>query len=34
MPHVEIVNIVIPGVNDDEECLRWLIERHVGKLGT
>jgi len=31
--HVEIVNLVIPGVNDDEECLRWLIEKHVRELG-
>jgi pyruvate formate lyase activating enzyme len=31
--HVEIVNLVIPGVNDDEECLRSLIENHLKELG-
>ncbi|MDW8034277.1 MAG: AmmeMemoRadiSam system radical SAM enzyme, partial [Nitrososphaerota archaeon] len=30
--HVEIVNLVIPGVNDDEECLRRLIEEHLKNL--
>jgi len=27
--HVEIVNLVVTGVNDDENCLRWLIDRHM-----
>jgi pyruvate formate lyase activating enzyme len=27
--HVEVVNLVVTGVNDDEECLRWVIERHL-----
>jgi len=31
--HVEIVNLVIPGVNDDEECLRGLVEKHIKELG-
>ncbi|MBO3839416.1 MAG: AmmeMemoRadiSam system radical SAM enzyme [Thermoproteota archaeon] len=31
--HVEIVNLVIPGVNDDDECLRQLIEKHLKELG-
>lgn len=30
--HIEIVNLVVTDVNDDEECLRWVIERHL-KLG-
>jgi pyruvate formate lyase activating enzyme len=31
--HVEIVNLVVPDVNDDEEGLRWLIERHLEEAG-
>lgn len=31
--HVEIVNLLIPGVNDDDDCLRWVLERHLEKLG-
>ena len=32
--HVEIVNLVVTGVNDDEETLRWVIERHLKAVGT
>jgi len=31
--HVEVVNLVVTGVNDDEECLRWLVERHLKEAG-
>jgi len=31
--HVEIVNLVVTGVNDDDECLRWVIERHLKEVG-
>ena len=31
--HVEIVNLVVTDVNDDEECLRGLIERHLKETG-
>jgi pyruvate formate lyase activating enzyme len=31
--HVEIVNLVVTDVNDDEECLRWMIERHLKEVG-
>ena len=31
--HVEIVNLVVTDVNDDEECLRWVIERHLEGAG-
>lgn len=31
--HVEIVNLVIPTVNDDESTLREVIENHVRRLG-
>lgn len=31
--HVEIVNLVVRGVNDDEESLRWVIERHLEEVG-
>ena len=32
--HVEIVNLVVTGVNDDDECLRWVIERHLKEVGS
>jgi len=32
--HMEIVNLVVTGVNDDEECLRWVIEKHLQEAGT
>ncbi len=31
--HVEIVNLVIPGVNDDESVLREVVENHIKHLG-
>jgi len=31
--HVEIVNLVVTDVNDDEECLRWMVERHLKEAG-
>jgi len=31
--HVEVVNLVVTGVNDDEECLRWIVERHLKEAG-
>lgn len=31
--HVEVVNLVVTDVNDDEECLRWVIERHLETVG-
>jgi pyruvate formate lyase activating enzyme len=31
--HVEIVNLVVRDVNDDEETLRWVIEKHLKKTG-
>ena len=31
--HVEIVNLIVTGVNDDEDCLRWLIESHLKEVG-
>jgi len=31
--HVEIVNLVVRKVNDDEETLRWIIERHLKEAG-
>jgi len=30
---VEIVNLVVTDVNDDEECLRWVIEKHLKEAG-
>ncbi len=32
--HVEIVNLLIPGVNDDEECMRWTIKQHLKSVGS
>jgi len=31
--HVEIVVLVVPGVNDDMDSLTWLIERHLMRVG-
>jgi len=31
--HVEIVNLVVTGVNDDEDCLRWVIMEHLKEVG-
>lgn len=31
--HVEIVNLVVSGVNDDENTLRWVIEKHLKHVG-
>lgn len=31
--HVELVNLVITEVNDDESCLRWVIERALKEVG-
>ncbi|MEM3579260.1 MAG: AmmeMemoRadiSam system radical SAM enzyme [Candidatus Bathyarchaeia archaeon] len=32
--HIEIVNLVVSGVNDDENTLNWVIERHLENLGS
>jgi pyruvate formate lyase activating enzyme len=31
--HVEVVNLVVTGVNDNETCLRWVIEKHLKEAG-
>jgi pyruvate formate lyase activating enzyme len=31
--HVEMVNLVVRDVNDDEETLRWVIEKHLKEVG-
>ncbi len=31
--HVEIVNLIVTSVNDDEECLRWIIKKHLKAVG-
>jgi len=31
--HVEIVNLIVTGVNDDESCITWIIERHLKEAG-
>ncbi len=31
--HVEIVNLIVTDVNDDEECIRWIIEQHLKNVG-
>jgi len=31
--HVEVVNLIVTGVNDDESCLRWIVERHLKEAG-
>ena len=31
--HVEIVNLVVRDVNDDEETLQWVVEKHLKEVG-
>ncbi len=31
--HVEIVNLIVKGVNDDEEALQWMVEQHLKTMG-
>ena len=31
--HVEVVNLIVTGVNDDKSCLEWIIERHLREAG-
>ncbi|MEM2912487.1 MAG: AmmeMemoRadiSam system radical SAM enzyme [Candidatus Bathyarchaeia archaeon] len=31
--HVEVVNLVVSGVNDREETLQWVIEKHLENAG-
>lgn len=31
--HVEIVNLVVRDVNDDEEILQWVVEKHLKEVG-
>ena len=31
--HVEVVNLVVRDVNDDEETLWWIVERHLKEVG-
>ncbi|MEM3162060.1 MAG: AmmeMemoRadiSam system radical SAM enzyme [Candidatus Bathyarchaeia archaeon] len=31
--HVEVVNLVVSGVNDKEENLKWLVEKHLENAG-
>jgi pyruvate formate lyase activating enzyme len=31
--HVEIVNLVVRDVNDDEETLKWVIQKHLEAVG-
>ncbi len=31
--HVEIVNLMVRDVNDDEETLQWIIEKHLKEVG-
>ncbi|PUA31906.1 MAG: radical SAM protein [Candidatus Terraquivivens tikiterensis] len=31
--HVEVVFLVVPGFNDDDCCIKWIVEKHVSMLG-
>jgi pyruvate formate lyase activating enzyme len=31
--HLEVVNLIVTGVNDDEDCLEWVIQRHLKEAG-
>jgi len=32
--HVEMVYLVVTGFNDREECVRWILEKHLDMLGS
>ena len=32
--HVEVVNLVVTGVNDKEEIIQWVIEKHLENAGS
>ena len=32
--HVEVVNLLITDVNDDEDCVRWVVEMHLKYAGS
>ncbi|MFN4133926.1 MAG: radical SAM protein, partial [Candidatus Hadarchaeales archaeon] len=32
--HVEIVNLVVTGVNDSEQCIGWVIQKHLQTVGS
>ncbi|HHC19266.1 MAG TPA: AmmeMemoRadiSam system radical SAM enzyme [Euryarchaeota archaeon] len=31
--HVEMVFLIVTGANDSEECIKWVLERHLDTLG-
>ena len=31
--YLEIVNLVVTGINDEEDCLKWIIEKHLKEAG-
>jgi len=31
--HVEIVNLIVPNVNDDEGCIEWIVDEHIRNAG-
>ena len=31
--HVEMINLIITDVNEEEDCLSWIIERHLKEVG-
>jgi len=31
--HIEIVYLVVPGFNDDEDCIAWIVGKHLDLLG-
>jgi pyruvate formate lyase activating enzyme len=31
--HVEVVNLLIPHVNDDAECIGWIVDEHIRNAG-
>ncbi len=31
--HVEMISLLISNVNDDGECIRWIIDKHLENLG-
>jgi pyruvate formate lyase activating enzyme len=31
--HVEVVNLLIPHVNDDADCIAWIVDEHIRSAG-
>ena len=32
--HIEIVNLIVTDINDNEQCIQWIIKKHLKNLDT